>query len=221
MWYNRQNDNDKGVIIMIAYVRGPLAYVSDTHAVVDVCGLGLQVQAAPTTLARLPAAGNEVQLFTYLQLSENGQALHGFLTKEEVRLFMLLIGVSGIGPKVATAVLGTFAPEQVILTVMAQDAAALSKAPGVGKKTAERIILELRDKVKSEDAWAGIDPSGAAGMAALNTAAGGAKQDAMEALLALGYGRAETMQAVLEIADDSHTAEAIIKLALKKLSRLN
>jgi Holliday junction DNA helicase RuvA len=202
---------------MIAYIKGPLSYITETHAVIDIHGLGLQIQASPSTLSRLPNPGSETQLFTYLQLTENGQALHGFLTKEEVRLFTLLISVSGIGPKAATAILGTFPPEQVMLAVIAQDAQALSKAPGVGKKTAERIILELRDKVKSTEAWA--DPSNTPGMAGLQLAGNSAKQDAMEALLALGYGRAEAMQAVLEVANETMGADIIIRQSLKKLAR--
>jgi Holliday junction DNA helicase RuvA len=124
--------------------------------------------------------------------------------------------VSGIGPKVASAILGTYSPEQIILSVVAGDAVALSKAPGVGKKTAERIILELRDKVN--EAWTAAESS-SLGMAAPNSMASPAKQDAMEALLALGYGRTEVMQAVLEMADDSMNAQALIKAALKKLGR--
>ena len=201
---------------MIAYVKGPLAYTTEAHAVIDVCGLGLQVQASPATLSRLPAKGVAVQLFTYLQLSENGQALHGFLTREEVRIFTLLIAISGIGPKVATAILGTLSPEQLMLAVMAEDATALSKAPGVGKKTAQRIVLELRDKVKTEDAWA---QEGTAAAARSLPVGSTAKQDAMDALLTLGYGRAEAMQAVMETAEDEMKAEQIIKLSLKKLAR--
>jgi len=203
---------------MIAYVKGPLAYVTEQYAVVDVCGLGLQVQASPATLTRLPGKGTEVRLFTYLQLSENGQALHGFLTREEVRMFTLLISVSGIGPKVATAVLATLTPEQVMLAIMADDAVALSKAPGVGKKTAQRMVLELRDKVKTSDAF--VENSGGIGQLGMNLpGANSAKQDAMDALLALGYGRAEAMQVVLETADEDMKTEAIIKAALKKLAR--
>ena len=203
---------------MIAYVKGPLAYVTEQYAVVDVCGLGLQVQASPATLTRLPGKGTEVQLFTYLQLSENGQALHGFLTREEVRMFTLLISVSGIGPKVATAVLATMAPEQVMLAIMADDAVALSKAPGVGKKTAQRMVLELRDKVKTADAF--VENSGSIGQMGMNLpGVSSAKQDAMDALLALGYDRSESMKVVLETADEGMAVEAIIKLALKKLAR--
>ena len=201
---------------MIAYVKGALAYTTEAHAVIDVCGLGLQIQASPMTLSRLPATGEEVQLFTYLQLSENGQALHGFLTREEVRVFMLLIAISGIGPKVATAILATLSPEQLMMAVVAEDATALSKAPGVGKKTAQRIVLELRDKVKAQDVWSTENTS-----ALQSVLAGGstAKQDAMDALIALGYGRAEAMQVVLEIAEDDMPAEIMIKNALKKLVR--
>jgi Holliday junction DNA helicase RuvA len=204
---------------MVAYVKGPLAYVSEQYAVVDVCGLGLQVQASPVTLARLPAKGTEVTLFTYLQLSENGQALHGFLTREEVRLFTLLISVSGIGPKVATAILATLSPEQLMLAIMAEDAAALSKAPGVGKKTAQRLVLELRDKMKTPDAWALGTDAGSTGMVFAGSGVQTAKQDAMDALLTLGYGRAEALQAVMEIAEDGMQVEAIIKRSLKKLAR--
>ena len=214
LWYALPK---KACDAMIAYVKGPLAFVGGQHAIIDVCGLGLQVQASPATLSRLPAKGTEVQLFTYLQLSENGQALFGFLTQEEVRLFTLLISVSGIGPKVATAILGTLTPEQIMIAIMAQDATALSKSPGVGKKVAQRIMLELRDKVKTEDAWAGEGGGAAKALALPGTSS--AKQDAMDALLALGYGRAEAMQAVLEIADDGMSAETIIKQALKKLAR--
>ena len=161
-----------------------------------------------------------MQLFTYMQVSENGQSLHGFLTQEEVRLFTLLISVSGIGPKVASAVLSTLSPSQVIISIVADDAAALSKAPGVGKKTAQRVILELRDKIKTNDSWedSGIDDQS---FGSLNQLSGSRseKQDAMDALLALGYGRAEAMQAVLEAAEEGMSADQIIRHSLKKLAR--
>ena len=208
---------------MIAYVRGPIAIVDQHSVVVDVHGVGYSVHVSPSTLSRLPARGSEVQLFTYFQSGENGQSLHGFLTQEEVRLFTLLISVSGIGPKVASAILSTLSPSQVMIAIVADDAAALSKAPGVGRKTAQRVLLELRDKIKTtENLWneaSGSDSKMTApAMAALGVAGG--KQDAMDALLALGYGRAEAMQVVLEVADDNMSADQIIRLSLKKLARL-
>jgi len=134
-----------------------------------------------------------------------------------VRLFTLLISVSGIGPKVAASILAVLNPQQVIIAIAADDAAAFARAPGVGRKTAQRITLELRDKIKTQEAWpeSGFPaPAGAAGQTVPSE-----KQDAMDALLTLGYGRAEAMQAVMETAEDEMKAEQIIKLSLKKLAR--
>lgn len=197
---------------MIAYVKGTLAYTTDNAAVVEAGGVGYLINVSTATISRLPRAGEACQLFTYHQTTENGQSLHGFLSQEEVRLFMLLISVSGIGPKVATAILATFSPQEVMMAIVAEDAAALSRAPGVGKKTAQRVMLELRDKIKTADTFT---ESAQTNMPQATTA----KQDAMDALLALGYGRAEAMQAVLEIADPDTKADAIIRAALKKLAR--
>ncbi|MCL2578043.1 MAG: Holliday junction branch migration protein RuvA [Defluviitaleaceae bacterium] len=201
---------------MIAYVKGELAFVYERSVVVDVNGVGYLVNVSPATISRLPSRGDGVQIFTYFQSGENGQFLHGFLTQEEVRLFTLLISVSGIGPKVASAILGAMTPQQIILAIVAEDAVALSKAPGVGKKTAQRVMLELKDKIKTSGAFeeSGFEPT----VAFKGTAS--PKQDATDALLALGYGRAEAVQAVLEVAIDEINTEGIIKLALKKLARV-
>ena len=196
---------------MIAHVKGKLEHVYDKSIVVDASGVGYLVFVSPATLGRLPAVDSEVKIFTYMQVSENSQSLHGFLTQEEVRLFTLLISVSGIGPKVATGILGNLDPSQIMMAIVADDAAALSKAPGVGKKTAQRLVLELRDKIKSDDAFA----QPASGLASSS----GAKNDALDALLALGYGRAEALQAVLEAAEDDMAADMIIRLSLKKLAK--
>jgi len=202
---------------MIAYVKGTLAIINDQSVVVDVGGVGYLVNVSGATLGRLPAKNSPLQLFTYLQTTESGQSLHGFLTQEEVRMFMLLISVSGIGPKVATAVLGAMNPQEIIMAIVAEDAVALSRAPGVGKKTAQRVMLELRDKIKTTDAWEETGGMAAGGAAALGKKS--EKQDAMDALLALGYGRAEAMQTVLEVAEDGMAADVLIRLALKKLAR--
>ena len=196
---------------MIAHIKGTLEHVYDKSVVVDVSGLGYLVHVSPATLGRMPAVGTDVKIFTYMQVSENNQSLHGFLSQEEVRLFTLLISVSGIGPKVATGILGTLNPSQIMMAIVADDAIALSKSPGVGKKTAQRLVLELRDKIKSEDTFVQSSTGLSSG--------GGAKNDAMDALLALGYGRAEALQTVLEVADEEMAADMIIRLALKKLAR--
>jgi len=203
---------------MIAYVKGTLAFVNDQSVVVDVGGVGYLVNVSPSTLGRLPAKNSPLQLFTYLQTTESGQTLHGFLTQEEVRMFTLLISVSGIGPKVATATLGALSPQEIIMAVIAEDAVALSKAPGVGKKVAQRLMLELRDKIKTSDAWEDSGGMATQGMSGISGQKG-EKQDAMDALLALGYGRTEAMQVVLEVAEEDMTADTLIRLSLKKLAR--
>jgi Holliday junction DNA helicase RuvA len=202
-------------VYMIAYVKGALAHIQDQAVVVDNGGIGYLIHVSPATISRLPARGTEVQLFTYMQVKEDGVSLHGFLSQEEVRLFTLLISVSGIGPKVATAILATLNPQQVMLAIVADDAAAFSKAPGVGRKTAQRIMLELRDKIKTHDAW--TEDSGLGQPA--EALASSEKQDALDALQALGYSRSESLRAVLETAIEDMPTEQIIKQALKKLAR--
>lgn len=202
---------------MIAYVKGALAYTSDNSAVVDVGGVGYLVQVSASTLGRLPSRNSDVLLYTYMQSSENGQSLHGFLTQEELRMFTLLISVSGIGPKVASQMLGALSPQDIIMAIVAEDAVLLSKAPGVGKKTAQRLMLELKDKIKTENTWE--QSGGMAGANVAHVAASGEKQDAIDALLALGYGRTEAMQTILEVAEEGMQADAIIRFALKKLAR--
>ncbi|MCL2223484.1 MAG: Holliday junction branch migration protein RuvA [Defluviitaleaceae bacterium] len=204
---------------MIAYVKGELVFVYERSVVVDVSGVGYLVNASPATISRLPVRGSQVQIFTYFQSGESGQSLHGFLTQEEVRLFTLLISVSGIGPKVASAILGAMTPQQIILSIVAQDAVALSKAPGVGKKTAQRVMLELKDKIKTAAAFDDSSSEIAASFDSAASPTSAAKQDAIDALLALGYGRAEAVQSVLEVAAPEMPAETIIKLALKKLMK--
>ena len=199
---------------MIAYIKGTLEQIIDQSAVLDVNGIGYLVNISPATASRLPARGQEVKLFTYMQVKEDGVSLHGFLTQEEVRMFLLLISVSGIGPKVATAMLATLTPQQVMIAIIADDAAALSKAPGVGRKTAQRVALELRDKIKTNN-WSESD---AASQPFTAFASSNEKQEALDALQALGYGRAESLKAVLDSTTDGMSTEQIIRQALKRLS---
>jgi len=200
---------------MIAYVKGELAYVHDRSIIVEACGVGYSINMSTPAISRLPGKGSEVKVFTYHQVTENSQSLHGFLSQEEVRLFTLLISISGIGPKVASAILGTLSPSGLMMAIMADDAAAVSKAPGVGKKTAQRVMLELRDKIKTDDDGAGF----AVGSGLSIGEEASPKQDAMDALAALGYGRTEAAQAVLETAEEGMGADQIIRFALKKLAR--
>jgi Holliday junction DNA helicase RuvA len=199
---------------MIAFIKGTVARLSDGYAVIDNGGLGYIVHTSAHTLGRL-THGAETTLHTCLRVKEDDISLYGFLTLEELRLFRMLVSVSGVGPKVAMSVLAVLSPEQFVIAVVSDDAAAFSKAPGVGKKTAQRIALELRDKLKTVD-WQGEPASIREGGTPL---ASSEKQDAVDALLALGYSRSEGMRAVLEVAAEGMPTEQIIKQALKTLTK--
>lgn len=130
---------------MIAFLRGLLVEKTSDMAFLDVAGVGYGVGMSSTSLSKLPDLGQEVRIYTYMQVREDAVSLYGFLNPDEKNLFMRLIGVSGIGPKVALAALSTYAAEALIAAIVAQDNAAISRIPGVGKKTASRILLELKD----------------------------------------------------------------------------
>ena len=135
---------------MISYVRGELASVEPDKAVVDVGGVGYGVFMPQQALSMLPSPGSEVKLYTYLNVKEDAMQLFGFLTKDDLEIFKLVIGVSGIGPKGGLNILSCMTPDDLRFAIMSGDAKAISAAPGIGKKTAEKLILELRDKVDIE-----------------------------------------------------------------------
>jgi Holliday junction DNA helicase RuvA len=197
---------------MISYVRGVVAAITGGAAIVECGGIGYEVVVSPATAANMPSVGREVKLYTHMQLRDDGVSLFGFLTTEEMRMFNLLLGVTGIGPRAAVNILAALTPERLALAIVSNDAAALCSAPGIGKKTAQRMILELKDKLNAADA---VDYSGEPATAQSS----GVRQDAADALTALGYGRSDALKAVMETAEEGMSAEAIIKAALRRLSR--
>ena len=197
---------------MIAYIKGTVEQLNDQSVVLDNQGIGYIVNASAATISRLPRKGEMAQLYTYFQVKEDDMSLFGFLAQEELQLFRLLISISGIGPKVAMAILAAMSPSQIMTAIVSQDAVAFSKVSGVGKKTAQRITLELQDKIKTQD-W-GSNQEGANLQTAVSSSE---KQDAIDALLTLGYGRSESMRAVLAVATEDMATDQIIRLALKKL----
>ena len=194
---------------MISYVRGELAAVEEDKAVVDVGGVGYGVFMSGQALSLLPPVGNEVKIYTYLNVKEDAMHLFGFLTREDLEVFRLVIGVSGIGPKGGLNILSCLSPDELRFAVMSGDAKAISAAPGIGKKTAEKLILELKDKMKIED----VLEHAAHG----DEVPGTVQNDAVQALVALGYGSAESMRAVKKTSPDCVTVEDILKEALKYL----
>ncbi|MCI8366569.1 MAG: Holliday junction branch migration protein RuvA [Eggerthellaceae bacterium] len=193
---------------MIAFLDGQVAGKSFSQVYIDVAGVGYGVTMAASALAQLPPTGERVRVLTYLQVSENGIALYGFLKEEEKALFEKLIGVSGVGPKVALAALSTYSPAQLANAVASQDIALVQKIPGVGKKTASRIVLELKGSL--ENAAGLFDEEGAAPV--VDAALIGAQ----EALLSMGFTQAEADLA-LKGAPAGAKEAALIQYALKRL----
>lgn len=199
---------------MIAFLKGTLAGKTATTAYIEVNGVGFAVGMSQASLSKLPELGGPVQVHTYLQVREDEMSLYGFLSLEEQALFEQLIGVSGIGPKVALAALSAFpSPQALAAAIAAQDVAAVQRIPGVGKKTASRIILELKGSLDhSLDQLFGADGSPAAPAAASGAELAGAR----EALLSMGFTPAEVDLSLKGAAEDADT-EALLKYALKRL----
>lgn len=202
---------------MISYVRGELAAVEQKKAIVDVCGVGYGVYMPQQALSVLPPVGSEIKLYTYLNVKEDAMQLFGFLTKDDLNIFRLVIGVSGIGPKGGLNILSCMSPDELRFAIMSGDAKAISAAPGIGKKTAEKLILELRDKIDIEN----VLEHAARGDSELPAGTGDAENsmqaEAVQALVALGYGNAESLRAVRRTSPECISVEEILKEALKYL----
>lgn len=203
---------------MIHYIKGELAALEEDKVIVDVGGVGYGIFMSGHSMGMLPPAGREVCIYTYLNVKEDAMQLFGFLTRDDLRVFKLLIGVNGIGPKGGQAILSVLSPDDLRFAVMSNDVKAISAAPGIGKKTAEKLILELKDKLKIEDALehavSGADTFGTAG-----GRHGEVQSEAVQALVALGYGSTEALKAVkkVEIMDDTDV-ETVLKQALKHMA---
>ena len=209
---------------MYYYIKGELVYASLGMAVVDAGGVGYKMTISENTFRTLPRPGDKhptVTLYTYLSVREDGIELFGFINERELSSFKMLLSVSGVGPKAAMAVLSLLTPEKFALAVCTEDKKTISKANGVGPKTAARIILELRDKLMKETS---IDEDLSAAVLDHSAEAAGAPargklSEAMDALLVLGYSRAEAQNALKSIDTQTLALEDIIKEALKKLMK--
>lgn len=205
---------------MISYVRGPLVEIEEDVIVVESGGMGFNIHVPLSVLEELPRTGTEVRLYTYLQVREDAMSLYGFLNRQDLGMFKQLIGVNGIGPKAALGILSAMRPDDLRLAIVSGDAKAISRAPGVGPKTAQRVILDLKDKVKLEDMLPGGDPGAASGDGGSTAGmAGSAGMEAIGALVALGYSNMEASKAVRRVTiTDEMTPEDVLKAALKHLA---
>ena len=205
---------------MISFLKGIIEEKSEKSIFLDVNGVGYEIYMPTGSASMLPAAGEEVKIHTYLQISENGIGLYGFLTKDELNVFKLLITVNGIGPKGAVGILSALSANELRLAVLSDDDKAISKAPGIGAKTAKKLILELKDKFHLEDALEEIaQPVKVTAPAGKETDA--FQMEAVQALVALGYSNSDALKAV-RLADSGQctSTEDLLKAALKQLAFL-
>ena len=192
---------------MIAFLEGTIAGRTPSSAYLNVGGVGFEVGMSQASISKLPETGQRALVYTHLQVRDDGMSLYGFLTLEEKALFEELITVSGVGPKVALAALSSYAPSQLVDLIAAQDVAAIQRIPGIGKKTASRIILELKGSLDQ----------GIGGLFEQDRAVvGQALAGATEALLSMGFTSAEADLA-LKGAPEGATESALLQYALKKL----
>ena len=207
---------------MIAYIRGTLAYIEpeESMAVLETGGIGYRILMSGRDLDLLPAAGEELRLYTYLQVREDAFVLFGFFTREDRKLFQQLLSVNGIGPKAALGVLSALSADDLRFAVLADYAKAIAKAPGIGLKTAQKLILELKDKLSFEEAFeARLENSQAKATAGAAPDLSEARNEAVEALTALGYSASDSLKAVRKVeAADGMNVEDILKAALKYIS---
>lgn len=204
---------------MISYIKGILSEVSDAFIVVEAAGVGYGINVPATVISELPPLGTELKIHTYYSVKEDSQSLFGFLYKEDREIFKHLISVNGIGPKGAIAILSVLRPDELRMAVIMGDAKTISRAQGIGKRTAERVILELKDKLSVP---AGLSDEGGAVISGTSAAAAfssGPVAEAIDALTVLGYSRAEAGRAVGAVeVSEAMTTEQILKAALKQIN---
>ena len=198
---------------MIGRLRGTLAEKQPPHVIIDINGLGYELEVPMTTLYRLPSVGEPVTLHTHLVVREDAHLLYGFFEKRERELFRELIRLNGVGPKLALALMSGLEVDELVRCVQAQDTSVLVRIPGVGKKTAERLLVELKDRFKAWETVPGmstlvVEPR-------MGGAVSSAENDAVSALISLGYKPQEASRAVSAIKEDGLSSEDMIRRALK------
>lgn len=200
---------------MIAFVRGTAVDMTENSVIVEAGGIGYEIYMTGTDLSQIHM-GEEVKIHTYFNVREDAMQLYGFRSKDDLQMFKLLLGVNGVGPKAALGVLAGITADELRFAILSDDVKTLSKAPGIGKKTAQKLILELKDKMKLEDVFelklAHEQERAAVGAGEVSDG----RQEAVEALVALGYSSADALRAVRKVTDvPPDDVEGLLKAALK------
>ena len=202
---------------MIEYLKGKIAAVRANQVVIDVNGVGYAVAVSESTASLLPGIGEEAKIYTFMSVKEDGVSLYGFPSYDDLDIFKMLITVSGIGPKGALGILSVLTPDDLRFAILSGDSKSISRAPGVGKKSAERVILELKDKISDRDAIESAFSKAESGAPATAGISSAARDDAVEAMTALGYSATDAYKAVKEAQaalGDGAAADELIRAAL-------
>lgn len=200
---------------MYAYFKGIIAQKEEDGLILEVNQIGYHIFMPGSMLDALPGVGEEAMIHTYTYVKEDAMQLYGFLSRDDLALFKMLISVSGIGPKGGLAVLSTLSADDLRFAILSEDAKAIAKAPGIGAKTAQKVVIELKDKISLEEA---LDMK-KGHVAARAAGQSGAMEEAVEALVALGYSSTDALRAVRSIEHaEEKDAEALLKEALRMLA---
>ena len=193
---------------MFSYIKGTLEEYWEDTIVVESGGIGWNIHVPLSVLDRLPHVGEQIKVYTSFQVKEDSMTLYGFFSRQDLKMFNQLLGVTGIGPKAALGILSSLSPDDLRMAIIAEDSKAIAKAPGIGPKTAKRVILDLKDKISMDEVFTaeafGVD---------------GAGKEAIEALVALGYSPTEATKAVRQVTiTEDMNSEAVLKASLKFLA---
>lgn len=204
--------------MMYSYIKGELVEIQPESIVVEAGQIGYDIRMPANMVGRLGGIGQSVKVYTYLHVKEDLMELYGFLSRDDLQVFRLLLGVNGIGPKGALAIMTALTPDDLRIAVLGEDAKAIAKAPGIGSKTAQRVILELKDRLSLVPVAGNASP---AAQAISQDSSSAVKAEAVQALVALGYSSSEAWKSVgkIELAPEM-TVEELLKLCLKQMSFL-
>ena len=204
---------------MFSYIKGPLTEVWEDMIVVEAGGIGWNIHVPASVFDWLPRTGEEVKVYTSFQVREDAMTLYGFFSRQDLKMFNQLLGVNGIGPKAALGILSVMQPDDLRMAIISEDAKAIAKAPGIGPKTAKRVILDLKDRISMDDI---LSPSDTGGNQTSELSAAGLEgtgKEAIEALTALGYSLTEATRAVRQVEiTEEMTVEDILKGSLRYLA---
>lgn len=202
---------------MIAFIQGNLCEIAKDTIVIDCQGIGYEIQVPASVIRSLPDTGTMMKIYTYMYVREDALGLFGFVTRDDLNVFKLLITVNGVGPKAALGILSSMSADELRMAILAEDVRTISKAPGVGAKTAKRLIIELKDKLDLESMISG-NAGNEPGAQTSDADGASVMEEVIMALTALGYSNTEAVRAVRAVPDaGAMDSEALLKQALKKI----